>query len=347
LKECRYISITYEEVVVSLNRNILKTQWERRHQHVELSRSEIEALVSPFINEKIHQISFLSDGCINTNYKISFERHAPVVLRVYTRDKSKLIRERNLHQLVANKLPVPKFLFSETESQSFDYPYAITEFIEGELFRNVILSGNKEAISECSFSAGELINNLRQITFDYGGFFQDDLSVLPFNEDEKFLIFAFNCIESLSCESALGQRFTDELRNFVESNQEYFPKATEANLTHADFDPANMLVANKNGQWKITALLDWEFAFAGTYFLDMGMMLRYSHHLPEIYEQAFIAGVESKGFKLPKCWKKTAKLMDLINFLSMCYYNPKQERPKMFHDVVGLVQQTIANWEDF
>jgi hypothetical protein len=57
-------------------------------------------------------------------------------------------------------------------------------------------------------------------------------------------------------------------------------------------DAANMLVKQINGEWKISAILDWEFAFAGTYLLDMGMMLPYSRKLPACYENKFIAGIQ-------------------------------------------------------
>ena len=97
-------------------------------------------------------------------------------------------------------------------------------------------------------------------------------------------------------------------------------------------------------QWKIAAILDWEFAFVGTYLLDIGMMLRYSHKLPACYEDNFITGIQDNGFHLPANWKKQAKLMDFICLLNLARYNPPTERPKMNRDVVSLINDTITNW---
>ncbi len=102
-----------------------------------------------------------------------------------------------------------------------------------------------------------------------------------------------------------------------------------------------------NNKWKIAAILDWEFAFAGTYLLDIGMMLRYSHKLPACYENNFIAGIQADGFHLPPHWKKQAKLMDLLCLLQLIHYNPVSERPNLNRDVVSLIADTVNNWESF
>ncbi len=75
------------------------------------------------------------------------------------------------------------------------------------------------------------------------------------------------------------------LQQCPQDNAHYFPDKHEANLTHADFDPSNMLVKKINGHYQISAIFDWEFAFSGTYLFDVGLFFRYSYRLPEIYER--------------------------------------------------------------
>ncbi len=125
------------------------------------------------------------------------------------------------------------------------------------------------------------------------------------------------------------------------------PDKNNANLTHADYDPANILVRQIGDKWKIAAILDWEFALASTYLLDMGMMLRYSHRLPDYYEESFIAGIQSKGFQLPSQWKKQAKLMDLLCLLQLTQFNPVAERPNLNRDVVSLIADSVNNWDQW
>nr|WP_165475096.1 phosphotransferase [Legionella yabuuchiae] len=143
---------------------------------------------------------------------------------------------------------------------------------------------------------------------------------------------------------SLGDQRTTHLRAFLDENQHFLPSKSEANLTHADYDPANMLVKKIDARYQVVAILDWEFAFSGTYLMDIGMFLRYSHKLPEVYETNFVKGIISEGNPLPDSWKKSAKLMDTICLLSLLYWNPKNERPNLSTDVTLLIQNTLDNW---
>ena len=76
----------------------------------------------------------------------------------------------------------------------------------------------------------------------------------------------------------------------------------------------------RDGKLRVAAVLDWEFAFSGPPLLDIGGMLRHSESLPPDFEPDFIRGFSENGGQLPPEWKKTVRLLDLINlcqFLSM------------------------------
>lgn len=77
------------------------------------------------------------------------------------------------------------------------------------------------------------------------------------------------------------------------------------------------------------------------------MALRYSHKIPEYYENSFIAGIEAHGFQLPDKWKKQAKLLDLLCLLQLIHSNPATERPNLNRDVVSLISDTVNNWNSF
>ena len=55
-------------------------------------------------------------------------------------------------------------------------------------------------------------------------------------------------------------------------------------LVHGDFKPANVLV-DETG---LTAVLDWEFAHAGTRLADVGQMLRFPESLPPGFVETFL-----------------------------------------------------------
>ncbi len=213
--------------------------------------------------------------------------------------------------------------------------------------REVILSGDAQAIYDCAFEAGRYLNQLRKITFEQGGFFQADLSIRPFEKQEEYQPFVLDLLNDAIVQNSLGQQLHQSTTLWLQKHMALLPDKQESNLTHGDFDPANILVENINGHWKITAILDWEFAFAGTYFLDMGLFLRYAHKLPRCYEEGFISGIESEQFKLPPTWKVQAKLMDLLCLLNLLHYNPAEERPNLNRDVVGLIAKTTESHDEF
>lgn len=312
------------------NEPILKIHWERFKAHVTLDKTLLSTLIASYTNDPIETFSLLSEGCANTNYKITFKNERPpIVFRIYVREKSALLREMAIHRCVQNQLPVPKYLYANPDCTTYDYPYALIEWIEGQLMREVVLKKDEKAISECLFDAGRYLNILRKMKLPQGGFFMDDLSIRPFDEKESYLPFVFILLDESSVRDSLGMELHQAIVNLIMKNKGLLPSENDANLTHGDYDPANLLVKAVQGEWKIVGILDWEFSFAGSYLLDIGTMLRYSHKLPTYYEENFIKGIESNDSFLPKFWKKQAKLMDLLCLLNLLFYNPFSERPRL------------------
>jgi aminoglycoside phosphotransferase (APT) family kinase protein len=331
-----------------MNESILKSHWERFTAHINLDIATANKLLLPYTKDSIDQLTLLSEGCANTNYKITFKNgKSPVVVRIYVREKSALKRELGIHKLVKSIIPVPRHLYTNASCNNYTHPYAIMEWIDGMLMREVIFTSDENAISQCAFEAGRYLDKLRQIPFAEGGFFQEDMKIRPFDPGEQYLPFVMMLLQDPIVTESLGNDLHATVKALVTKNVAILPSENDSNLTHADYDPANMLVKQINGRWEIAAILDWEFAFAGTYLLDIGMMLRYSHKLPACYENSFISGIQHSGFHLPPNWKKQAKLMDLLCLLNLTHYNPPTERPKMNSDVVSLIGDTVNNWDLF
>lgn len=328
-------------------RTILKANWERYRHHVPLSRSQIRILVAPVCIDIITDVNILSGGCANTNYKIQFENEAPLVLRIYTRDASALDRERDIHRLLEGKIPIARMLFADESQKNLNYPFAILSHVDGILLRDLIFAGDNEAISSCYFQAGELLAILSTFTFLEGGFFEKNLHIRPFSQKEAYLNLALSLLKSSTIKRDFGLELIKRVRMLIMSAEHYLPKNTTAFLTHGDFDPSNIKVINANGSWHISGILDWEFAYAGTYFLDIGLMVRYSHKLPSSYETAFINGIRQGGLELSFSWKRHAKLMDLLCLLQLAHSNPKHKRPIINSNVRELISNTLDHWDSY
>lgn len=111
-----------------------------------------------------------------------------------------------------------------------------------------------------------------------------------------------------------------------------FPDHTENHLVHADYDPANILVQHIQGEWKISAILDWEFAFSGSTLCDVANMLRYAHHMPTEFEEAFIQGLQNGGVQLAENWRITMCLLNLLALLDCLTRSPTDNRPNQCSD---------------
>ena len=302
-------------------------------------------MIANFIDAKLLSVSLLSNGCANTNYKIALDNKSTYVLRIYTRDSDAFYREAALHKLLKGKVPVPSVFHNNDTCDKIPHPFAIMEFVNGLLMRDVILQESPEEIGDCAFSVGTCLNVLRKITFNQSGFFDKGLNVIPFSKQEDYLTFIQTCLESDKVKSAIGKNLTNQLFSFTQEHACYFPDQKTANLTHADFDSSNILVKKINNQYQVSAILDWEFAFSGNYLFDVGLFLRYRHRLPETYEQKFIDGVIAGDKPLPPDWKKSSKLLDILSLLSVLDSKSSIDRPNLTKDIIALFKHTIDHWD--
>lgn len=323
---------------------ILKSGWERRHEHPELDAITAQKLLSPHTNEKITTITLMSDGCANSNYKIELTNGSTIALRIYMREHSALSREAGIHQLVKSVIPVAEILYADTSCNIYPHPYAILQWVDGTLLRDLVFTHDEDAISAAMFDVGNYLAILRMMKMPYGGFFQEDMSIRPFAEEDQYEAFMMRMLSNEIVAQSLGRNVLQDTQQLVSQCCHLLPEINDANLTHADYDPANILVRQNGGTWQVAAILDWEFTFSGTYLIDIGQMLRYSHKLPDYYESSFINGIHDTGPPLPVDWKKSAKLMDLLSLTQLLEHNPAAERPFVNRDVVRLITNTIKTF---
>lgn len=320
--------------------HILKVNWERYRSHVELSLEDISSLVAPLNVPPVRAFHVLPGGCANTNYFVEFAEIDPLVLRIYTRDPNSLRRERDLHQLISDSIPCARFLFADDKEKYLPYSYAVFSYVPGILLRDAILQGDEKAMTAGCFQAGCLIGKLRDITFAHGGFFEDGLRVKPFAQKDAYHHLVRSLLKSSSVKRDLGPALTKDTLELIKSAEHELPTNNEAHLVHGDFDPSNIKIIFRENAWHLSGLLDWEFAFSGSYFSDIGQMMRYSHRISSTYEHEFEAGLRTAGINT-QGWLRRAKLMDLLHLLQLLDSNPKSRRPNTNSDVVSLIQHTV------
>ncbi|WP_246214042.1 phosphotransferase [Kitasatospora viridis] len=88
--------------------------------------------------------------------------------------------------------------------------------------------------------------------------------------------------------------------------------AGERSLVHGDFNPKNVLVHRRAGQWAVAAVLDWELAFSGSPLFDVGNMLRFAHEYPPSFAAGFVDGFRGGNGRLDDDRLGLSRTLDLF-----------------------------------
>ena len=86
-----------------------------------------------------------------------------------------------------------------------------------------------------------------------------------------------------------------------------------ASLVHSDLNPKNLLV--DPGTLEVTAVLDWEFAHAGSPLTDLGNLLRFEQQ--PAYRAAVLAGWRARVPDPPPDLEEAAAAADLWALLEL------------------------------
>src|SRR5258708_617604 len=331
--------------------------WARRHEFVGLDVATLTTMVQPiFPGKKVVAAQLLTEGFVNTNYKIMLSGFdTPFVLRLYVHDSAACQKDIDLFNLVKEHVPMPEIFYADVDGTRHSATYAVMQWIDGVLLSEVLNSGNTQEISAVAYATGSTLANIGCYKFPQSGSFGPGLSIARTFDGENDAI--INGIEHYLFKEQAGQRLgtnlTMRLWQLVQSNIGYLSAIEDvASLVHADYKGINILVRQSSkpvGQvvkeWDVAAVLDWEFAFAGTPLFDIGNMLRYSHLYSPEFEKFFICGFLEHGGHLPANWKKIIKIIDLVNLLD--FLNYPVPRGTMIEDVTGLITNTLEHWGDF
>ncbi len=322
-----------------------KNTWEKADQHFQLEKQTIENMVRLALpNKTLAFYEVISGGCANLNIKFSCTNSStPLLLRIYLRDKDAAYREQKLATLVKDSIPVPEVYFVNDID---DYRFAIVDYKHGITLRDLLLSGRMDNIQEVMVEVGSALSKIQSHRFPQSGFFDNDLHIKDSISADFCITYTKKCLMHPTTIKKISKEDISKIHHHLEKYHFLFPDGTQSNLVHADFDPANILVQHIQGKWKISAILDWEFAFSGSTLCDMANMLRYAHHMPPEYERAFLYGLQSGGFQLPQNWRISIFLLNLLSLLDCLIHCPPEQRPNQCADICELISFIIQHLDN-
>lgn len=320
---------------------MFKSDWEKTSVTHHLPTGVIEKMVRlayPDKNLIFHEL--IAGGCANLNIKILLEdEKRPLILRVYLRDKDAAYREKKLAALLKQTVPVP---LTHYIGKLGEYHFAITELMLGFPLRDLLLGDVSYDLSVMMHEVGMILSKITAYEFSGVGFFDNELNIIPHSSSNDYLIFANDCLENETVSFVLTSDVISKISQAFAHYGHLFPSGDEKHLVHADFDPANILVHKIDGHWKVSGVLDWEFAFSGSMLCDVANMLRYAHKMPPEFQDAFLQGLTSVGITLPKNWLATVNLLNILSLLDCLKRSDAKSQPNKCADIRDLIDHILS-----
>jgi aminoglycoside phosphotransferase (APT) family kinase protein len=263
---------------------------------------------------RVVSVEPLAGGIMNWNYGIQLSGSTErFVLRFYDRMPSSCAKEIRILALVRDDLPVPRVAHANVNGAHGYPPFCVLEFIDGISLRELRRRGDAKGVADASYDAGRLLPRLARHRFPRSGVLSADLEVQDgplagASLTEVVEQFVSSPLFRERVDSALLARILD----LVQANAGRVPGPNvDVSLVHGDFNSPNILVRQDRGSWRVAAILDWEFAFAGPMLCDIGNMLRYERSGQPRYEPHFSRGLLGGGWNAPADWFLRARLADL------------------------------------
>ena len=322
----------------------MRDAWTRATPILEIDAEAAEVLVAPaFAGARVVEVAPISGGLANTSLRIGLAgREAPLLLRLYQRAPAEARKEWTLHRRLAGQVPVPGILHTAESNAVTEGPYAIVEWIEGAHLGRVAPDLAADARHDLAGDIGRVLASIHAITFPASGFLDADLNVSqPIDAGADGLEgFLRLCLVDGLGGDRLGRELTDAALAFARREGRRLDAWTRpARLTHADFNGSNVLVSERESGWRVAAVLDWEFAFAGAPFFDFGNLLRPPLGDLEGFAEAVAAGYAQAGGAMPEDWRELARIGDLTAWAD--FLNRADATPDVIADARRMIERTV------
>lgn len=140
----------------------------------------------------------------------------------------------------------------------------------------------------------------------------------------------------------LGADTARRLMTVANRNGALLAPSSSTHLGHSDFNVTNILIGRGPEGWRVTGVLDWEWAHSGAPTFDIGNLLRRDDLTREPFRATFAEGFQANGDPLPEDWHDRALLIDLLNLLEMI------NKPKALHPhqerMIRRIEHTLAHF---
>lgn len=319
----------------------MREDWSRPYPAARLSPDQASAVVRSLPGRPtVLRVTELSGGLANTNLRLDLDGHPPVVLRLYQRDPTQAAKERAIHTLASGREISAPRLLGGGDDPATGLPFALLDWIDGQRLDEAARRLDDAELPPLARAVGAALAAIHAVTFDRSGFLDASLTVAqPVDVGSAGLIgFLRHALVDGPGGDRLGRDVARRLIAFAEREAALLDRwPGPPCLTHSDFGGTNILVRHGPEGWAVAAVLDWEFAFAGSPFFDLGNLLRPPFGSRPGVADAVAAGYRAAGGTLPAEWRRMAALADLLSWAEFL------ARPAVSDAVVATARQRIAD----
>jgi len=319
----------------------MKEGWQFMAPQVVLEPATLEAMLQPALpGARLRGFRRAGGGLANLTYRVEVEgRKDPLFLKIYVREPRAARLEAALALRLDGLLPVPRFLALEASNPATGHPYAVTTWLEGETLGATLRAdpGSGEALGR---AVGASLAALGRVTFPEPGLLDAALQVAqPLPRGRDGFLEVLGWLETDLVFQRLGPALAADYRALVEREAPRLEALVVETpcLVHADFDTGNLLVQRTEAGWRVSGVLDWEFAHSGSPLEDLGHLLRPPAGGHPGFEPGLVQGFTEGGGHLPSGWRAMARLLDLTAFVDFL------ARPEAGPEVVCSARRAIQD----
>lgn len=287
--------------------------WLTRHALPGALLHEVDPLSGGFTNDMTLLTVHHPDAAGAERYVL--RHHRPCVSR-FPRN-SCAVEIAVLSRAAARAVPVSAVVAADPQGHVTGRPALLYRFIEGVPLSQVLAEGPDSGEAQALGRAvGRVLARIGRVGLPRPGVFADS-SLVPAPGSEATLGdlpgFVERCLVTGAPDGPLSGADSAMLRALARRGPLALTAvAGERHLVHGDFNPKNVLVQRRAGQWAVAAVLDWELAFSGSPLFDVGNMLRFAHEYPPTFATGFLDGFREGNGQLPADWLQLSRTLDLF-----------------------------------
>ncbi|MFG2393459.1 phosphotransferase family protein [Streptomyces lavendulae] len=222
-----------------------------------------------------------------------------------------------LGRAAAGTVPVTAVVAADPHGRVTGRPTLLYRFVDGTPLSQVLADGPASGEARALGRAvGAVLARIGRVRLPRPGTFGDS-SLVPAPDGAAPLGdlpgFVERCLATSAADGPLSRTDAAALRALARRGPRALAAvAGERSLVHCDFNPKNVLVQRRHGQWAVAAVLDWELAFSGSPLFDVGNMLRFAHEYPPAFTAGFVDGFRGGNGRLPVDWLRLSRTLDLF-----------------------------------